>query len=98
MTNEIGILGVGVSGIALVIKEKVPDLSSVKLIAAVFTIWAVPSSLILYFTGFVQNFELPPEISETMDYLAFLTIIETDISMLLYYKHTKNRSQVFSSP
>lgn len=82
---------------AVVIKEKIPDLSSLKLTAAVFTFWSIPSLIILYFTGIFQNFQMTSEVSEAMGYLGFLTIFGTAIAMALYYKLIQNTSAVFAS-
>lgn len=82
---------------ALVIKEKIPNLSSVKLTAAVFSFWSIPSLIILYFTGIFQNFELTPERTEAMGYLGFLTLFGTAIAMALYYKLIQNTNPVFAS-
>lgn len=82
---------------ALVIKEKIPNLSSIKLTAAVFTFWSIPSFVILYFTGIFENFEMTPERTEAIGYLGFLTIFGTGIAMFLYYKLIQNTSAVFAS-
>lgn len=82
---------------ALLIKEKVSGLSSIKLTAAVFTVWMIPSFVILYFTGFVQRFEATPEAVEALGYLGFLTVFGTAIAMLLYYKLIQNTTPVFAS-
>lgn len=82
---------------ALVIKEKIPNLSSLKLTAAVFTFWAIPSVVILYFTGLFQNFDMTPERTEAIGYLGFLTIFGTAIAMSLYYKLIQNTSSIFAS-
>ena len=77
--------------------SKIPDLSSLKLTAAVFTFWSIPSLIILYFTGIFQNFQITSEVSEAMGYLGFLTIFGTAIAMALYYKLIQNTSAVFAS-
>lgn len=82
---------------ALVIKEKIPGLSSIKLTAAVFTFWSIPSFIILYSTGIFQNFEMTPERMTAMGYLGFLTIFGTAIAMFLYYKLIQKTSPVFAS-
>ena len=82
---------------ALVIKEKIPNLSSIKLTAAVFTFWSIPSLIILYFTGIFHDFELTPERAEAISYLGFLTLFGTGIAMFLYYKLIQNTSAVFAS-
>ena len=82
---------------AVVIKERIPNLNAIKLTAAVYSIWAIPSLVILYFTGFVQNFEMKPEFTEPLSYLAFLTVFGTAIAMLLYFKLIQDTSAVFAS-
>ena len=82
---------------AVLIKQKIPNLSSLKLTASVFSFWSIPSLIILYFTGIFQNFQMTPEVSEAMGYLGFLTIFGTAIAMALYYKLIQNTSAVFAS-
>ncbi|GGW53288.1 drug/metabolite transporter (DMT)-like permease [Winogradskyella epiphytica] len=82
---------------AVVIKERTAKVNAVQLTAAIYTIWAIPSLVILYFTGFVQNFEMKPEYLEPIGYLTFLTVFGTAIAMLLYYKLIQNTSAVFAS-
>lgn len=82
---------------AVVIKEKIVNLSSIKLTAAVFTFWSVPSLVILYFTGIQNDFEFTPERVEAMGYLGFLSIFGTAIAMFLYYKLIQITSAVFAS-
>ncbi|MFC4689917.1 DMT family transporter [Dokdonia genika] len=82
---------------AVVIKEKIPNVNALQLTAAVYTIWAIPSMVILYATGFVQNFETTPATMEAIKYLAFLTTIGTSIAMLLYYYLIQKTTAVFAS-
>src|SRR5690606_13332640 len=82
---------------AVLIKERTPHVNAVQLTAAIYTIWAIPSLIILYFTGFLQNFEMSPEYIKPMGYLAFLTLFGTAIAMFLYYKLIQNTSAVFAS-
>ena len=82
---------------SLIIKEKLPDLNAIKLTAAVCTFWAIPSLIILYFTGIFQNFKMQPAYVEPISYMAFLTIFGTAIAMLLYFKLIQDTSAVFAS-
>lgn len=82
---------------AVLIKERTATVKAVELTAAVYTIWAIPAAVILYFTGFIQNFKITPEIVKPLGYLAFLTTFGTAIAMLLYYKLIQNTSPVFAS-
>ena len=80
---------------SLIVKEKIPELDAIKLTAAVYSFWAIPAGIILYFTGIIQNFEMKENYIEPMFYMAFLTIFGTAIAMLLYFKLIQNTSAVF---
>ena len=82
---------------SLIVKEKLPELNAMKLTAAVYSIWAIPSGIILYYTGMIQNFEMQPNYVEPLFYMAFLTVFGTAIAMLLYFKLIQNTSAVFAS-
>lgn len=82
---------------SLVIKEKLPDIDAVKLTAAIYSFWSIPSLIILYYTGLIQNFEMKPSYTEPMIYMAILTIFGTAIAMLLYFKLIQNTSAIFAS-
>ena len=82
---------------SLIVKEKIPELNAVKLTAAVYTFWAIPSGIILYYTGMIQNFEMQNSYVEPLFYMGFLTVFGTAIAMLLYFKLIQNTSAVFAS-
>lgn len=82
---------------SLIIKEKIPNLNAVKLTAAVYTFWSIPSLIILYFTGMIQNFIMQPAYIEPIMYMGFLTVFGTAIAMLLYFKLIQDTSAVFAS-
>ena len=82
---------------SLLVKEKLPELDAVKLTATVYSIWAIPSLIILYFTGLIQNFEMKSSYVEPMIYMTFLTVFGTAIAMLLYFKLIQITSSVFAS-
>lgn len=82
---------------SLIVKEKLPELEAVNLTAAVYSIWAIPSLIILYYTGLFQNFEMKPNYVEPLIYMTFLTVFGTAIAMLLYFKLIQITSSVFAS-
>lgn len=82
---------------SLVIKEKLPDIDAVKLTAVIYSFWSIPSLIILYYTGLIQNFEMKPTYTEPMIYMAILTIFGTAIAMLLYFKLIQSTSAIFAS-
>ncbi|MFA5667642.1 MAG: DMT family transporter [Balneolaceae bacterium] len=82
---------------ALILKEKLAHVPSLKISAAVFTIWMVPSFAILIFSGFFQNIEATPQTYEALAYLSILSIVGTAIAMILYYKLIQNTTAIFAS-
>lgn len=81
----------------LIIKEKLQHIPSVKLSGAVFSVWMLPSLLILVLSGFFKDFNANPETWEALGYLSILTILGTAIAIILYYKLIQKTSAVFAS-
>lgn len=82
---------------ALVIKEKLHAVPSKQISGGVFTIWMVPSILILLFSGFFNNFQADAQTLEAAGYLSILTILGTTIAIILYYKLIQTTTPVFAS-
>lgn len=82
---------------ALIIKEKLQHVPSLKLSGSVFTIWMLPSFLILAGSGFFTRFQITRETTEAIGYLGILTVLGTAVAMILYYKLIQNTSPVFAS-
>lgn len=82
---------------ALIIKERLYHVRSKDLSGAVFSVWMIPSILILIFSGFFTNFEATPETMESLGYLSILTVMGTAIAIMLYYKLIQNTTPVFAS-
>jgi len=82
---------------ALIIKEKLQHVPSLRLSGSVFTFWMLPSFLILMGSGFFTRFQITPETTEAIGYLGILTVLGTAVAMILYYKLIQNTSPVFAS-
>lgn len=82
---------------ALIIKERLHHVRSMDLSAAVFSVWMIPSFLILIFSGFFNNLNTNPQTLESLGYLSILTILGTAIAIVLYYKLIQITSPVFAS-
>lgn len=82
---------------ALLIKQKLQDVPSKHISGGVFSIWMVPSILILLFSGFFSNFQANAETFEALGYLSILTILGTAIAIILYYKLIQTTTSVFAS-
>lgn len=82
---------------ALIIKMKLDHVPSKELSGSVFSIWMIPSFLILINSGFFNTFNSNPETWKALGYLGILTILGTAIAIILYYKLIKNTSPMFAS-
>ena len=82
---------------AVIIKQKLQDVPSMDLSAAVFTIWMFPALIILFFSGFFSEFENSAAMWQGLGYVAILTIVGTTLAMMLYYKLIQVTSAVFAS-
>lgn len=81
----------------LIIKEKLQHVPSVKLSSAVFSVWMMPSLIVLFFSGFFNDFKDNPNTWEALGYLSILTVMGTAIAVMLYYKLIQQTSAVFAS-
>lgn len=82
---------------ALIIKQKLQHVPSLKLSGSVFSVWLIPSLLVLVFSGFFTEFKATPETWSALGYLSILTVMGTAIAIILYYKLIQNTSPVFAS-
>ena len=82
---------------AVIIKQKLQDVPSMDLSAAVFTIWMFPALIILFFSGFFSEFENSAAMWQGLGYVAILTIVGTTLAMMLHYKLIQVTSAVFAS-
>lgn len=82
---------------ALIIKERLYHVRSMELSGAVFTIWMIPSILILIFSGFFNDFDTSTQALESLGFLSILTVMGTAIAIILYYKLIQNTTPVFAS-
>lgn len=82
---------------ALLIKEKLNHIPSLRLSSAVFTIWLIPALFILTGSGFYSQVYTHPDAPEALVYLLILTLIGTTAAIILYYKLIRDTSAVFAS-
>lgn len=81
----------------LMIKERLQHVPSLQLSSGVFSVWLVPSFLILIFSGFFTGFDSSPQTFESLGYLSILTVLGTTIAIILYYKLIQNTTPIFAS-
>ena len=83
---------------SLIVKEKLQHLRSTELSSSIYTLWMLPSFIILIFSGFFTEIDFSlKETWTAMGYLLFLTVISTTLVMLLFYKLIQDTSAVFAS-
>ncbi len=92
------ILATACYGLAgLIIKERLQHIASLPLSGAVFSVWMIPSFLILIFSGFFTDFKATSQNLESLGFLSILTVVGTAVAMILYYKLIQNTTPVFAS-
>ncbi len=83
---------------ALIIEKKLPHIKSTNISTGIYTIWMVPSLLILGFSGFFTDIDYSHnETVVALGYLVFLTVISTTLVMFLFFKLVQDTSAVFVS-
>ena len=82
---------------ALILKERLYYLPSKDLSGAVFTIWMLPSLVILLSSGFFTEINNVSQTWQSLGYLSILSVLGTAIAIILYYKLIQNTSPVFAS-
>lgn len=83
---------------ALIIEKKLPHLKSTDISSGIYTIWMLPSLLILGFSGFFTDIDYSQsETLTALGYLVFLTIVSTTLVMFLFFKLVQDTSAVFVS-
>lgn len=82
---------------SLIVKEHLGHVKSLELSGAVFTIWAIPSFLILLFSGIVTDFSGTQEQWEAVGYITILSVVGTAIAGILFYGLIQRTSAVFAT-
>lgn len=81
----------------LIVKEKLNHVKSMELSGAVFTIWLIPSVIVLLFSGFFSDFEGSLEQWKGLGYVAILSLMGTALAMILFYGLIQQTTAVFAS-
>lgn len=82
---------------SLIIERKLKHVPSLSVSSGLFTIWMVPSLLILLFSGFFTETQWTTSTFQALGYLSILTFLGTTIAMVLFYKLIQNTSAMFAS-
>ena len=82
---------------SLILTKYLNDIPSFQLSSSLFTIWLLPSILILLFSGFPTEFIGSSEQWQSLGYIAILGLVGTATAMILYYKLIQSTGPIFSS-
>lgn len=82
---------------ALIVKDKLNHVRSLDLGGIVFSIWIIPSFLILIFSGFFREFIGSSAQWQGLGYVALLSFVGTAMAVILFYKLIQQSSAVFAS-
>lgn len=83
---------------ALIIEKKLHHIKSTDISTGIYTVWMIPSLLILAFSGFFTDIDYSQnETITALSYLVFLTIVSTTLVMFLFFKLVQDTSAVFAS-
>lgn len=83
---------------ALIVEKKLAHIKSKELASSIYTIWMIPSLIILGFSGFFTEIDYTQtETLESLWALVFLTVVSTTLVMFLFFKLVQETSAVFAS-
>ncbi|MFV0188106.1 DMT family transporter [Empedobacter falsenii] len=82
---------------SLILTRYLNDVPSFQLSSALFTIWLLPSIVILFLSGFFTDFVGTPQQLESLGYVAILGLVGTALAMILFYKLIQATGSMFSS-
>lgn len=83
---------------ALIVEKKLSHIKSSELASSIYSIWMIPSLIILGFSGFFTQIDYSlPATLESLGYLVFLTVVSTTLVMFLFFKLVQDTSAVFVS-
>lgn len=83
---------------ALIVEKKLKHIKTTELASSIYTIWMIPSLIILGFSGFFTNIDYSQSATmESLGALVFLTVVSTTLVMFLFFKLVQDTSAVFVS-
>ncbi|MCX7551155.1 DMT family transporter [Xanthomarina sp. F2636L] len=83
---------------ALIVEKKLKHIKTTELTSSIYTIWMIPSLIILGFSGFFTKIDYSQSATmEALGSLVFLTVVSTTLVMFLFFKLVQDTSAVFVS-
>lgn len=82
---------------SLIITNKLYDIPPFRLSTSLFTIWLFPALIILFFSGFFENFVGTQVQWRSLGYVVILGFIGTALAMMLFYRLIQSTGAIFAS-
>ena len=82
---------------SLILTRYLNDVPSFQLSSALFTIWLLPSVLILIVSGFFDVFEGTEQQLKSLGFVAILGLLGTALAMILFYRLIQSTGSMFAS-
>ncbi len=82
---------------SLILTRYLNDVPSFQLSSALFTIWLLPSVLILIISGFFDVFEGTEQQLKSLGFVAILGLLGTALAMILFYRLIQSTGSMFAS-
>lgn len=82
---------------SLILTRYLNDVPSFQLSSALFTIWLLPSIIILFFSGFFDTFEGTEQQLKSLGFVAILGLLGTALAMILFYRLIQSTGSMFAS-
>lgn len=82
---------------ALLIRDKLMHISSVELTAVMFTFWAVPAFISLFFMGTFTGHEATSQTWTSFGFITILAVMGTTLAVIIYNKLIQETTAVFAS-
>lgn len=82
---------------SLILTRYLNDVPSFQLSSALFTIWLLPSIVILFFSGFFDTFEGTEQQLKSLGFVTILGLMGTALAMILFYRLIQATGSMFAS-
>ncbi|WP_334126129.1 DMT family transporter [Empedobacter brevis] len=82
---------------SLILTRYLNDVPSFQLSSALFTIWLLPSIVILFFSGFFDTFEGTEQQLKSLGFVTILGLMGTALAMILFYRLIQATGSLFAS-
>lgn len=82
---------------SLIITTKLKDIPPFRLSTSLFTVWLIPALIVLFFSGFFDQFVGTSQQWESLGYVVILGFVGTALAMMLFYRLIQSTGAIFAS-